>query len=175
MTSSQQLDQARHHTRPVISELATWVCVAKDSSRNEPPLQGVMTTELTDFDNHYKPPAGAMGKTKSGGAGKAAAKAAKKEKQAEKAAKKEQQALKASNKGKGKGAAADDDEEDLDAILERYKKEMEAVSLSSACAQLTCSSPPTRLRHWNHPRHPVLAPCSWRRPPLCRPRATTCT
>lgn len=69
-----------------------------------------------------------MGKAKSGGAGKAAAKAAKKEKQAEKAAKKEQQALKAATKGKGKGGAADDDEEDLDAILERYKKEMEAVS-----------------------------------------------
>ncbi|EJT46220.1 hypothetical protein A1Q1_05177 [Trichosporon asahii var. asahii CBS 2479] len=67
-----------------------------------------------------------MGKTKSGGAGKAAAKAAKKEKQAEKAAKKEQQALKAATKGKAKGAAADDDEEDLDAILERYKQEMEA-------------------------------------------------
>lgn len=64
---------------------------------------------------------------KSGGSGKAAAKAAKKEKQASKAAKKEAAAIKATTvKGKGKSKDADD-EEDLDAILERYKQEMEAV------------------------------------------------
>lgn len=65
-----------------------------------------------------------MGK-KTANAGKAAAKDKKKSKQADKAAKKEAAAIKAS-KGKVKGNDADD--EDLDAILERYKQEMEAVS-----------------------------------------------
>ena len=55
-------------------------------------------------------------------ASKAAAKAAKKSKQAEKAAKKEIQAIK--SKGKGK---LQDEEEDLEAILERYQQELQAV------------------------------------------------
>lgn len=117
-----------------------------------------------------------MGKTKSGGAGKAAAKAAKKEKQAEKAAKKEQQAVKAATKGKGKGAAAAaDDEEDLDAILERYKREMEAVSLKAGLTKLTCSLLPTPSRRWNRLLHRALAPCSWHPPPLYLRRVITCT
>ncbi len=69
-------------------------------------------------------------------AGKAAAKAAKKTKQADKAAKKEAQAIKTVIGGKGKGAkgkgkagdAAADEEDDLEAILERYQAEMQAVS-----------------------------------------------
>lgn len=63
-------------------------------------------------------------------AGKAAAKAAKKIKQADKAAKKESQAIKAASTAaaKGKGKKADnDEEEDLEAILERYQAEMQAV------------------------------------------------
>lgn len=68
-----------------------------------------------------------MGTKKGANTGKAAAKAAKKEKQVSKAAKKEAAAIKASSKGKGK-AAKEEDEDDLDAILDRYKAEMEAVS-----------------------------------------------
>jgi hypothetical protein len=71
-----------------------------------------------------------MGAKKGANTGKAAAKAAKKEKQASKAAKKEAAAIKASSKGKGK-AAKEEDEEDLDAILNRYKAEMEAVRMHS--------------------------------------------
>lgn len=70
---------------------------------------------------------------KGAASGKAAAKAAKKEKQAQKAAKKEAAAIKASTKGgkgKGKETSAADDDEDLDAILDRYKAEMEAVSFN---------------------------------------------
>ena len=63
-------------------------------------------------------------------AGKAAAKAAKKAKQADKAAKKEATAIKAASKSsKGKGKVLEDEDEDLDAILERYQAEMRAVSL----------------------------------------------
>lgn len=57
-------------------------------------------------------------------ASKAAAKAAKKSKQNEKAAKKEGQAIR--SKGKGK---LEDEEEDLEAILERYQQELQAVRL----------------------------------------------
>ena len=55
-------------------------------------------------------------------ASKAAAKADKKSKQNEKAAKKEGQAIR--SKGKGK---LEDEEEDLEAILERYQQELQAV------------------------------------------------
>ncbi|KAL1410610.1 Kelch repeat-containing protein 3 [Vanrija albida] len=73
-------------------------------------------------------------------AGKAAAKAAKKAKQADKAAKKEAQAIKATTKGKGKGKDVnDDDDEDLDAILARYKAEMEAQAANTV---VTLESPP---------------------------------
>lgn len=68
-----------------------------------------------------------MGPSKNAGGGKAAAKAAKKAKQADKAAKKEAQAIKAVTKSKGKSKALEDEEEDLDAILERYQAEMRAV------------------------------------------------
>ncbi|BEJ13263.1 hypothetical protein CspHIS471_0304370 [Cutaneotrichosporon sp. HIS471] len=70
--------------------------------------------------------------------GKAAAKAAKKEKQVSKAAKKEAAAIKASSKGKGK-AAKEEDEEDLDAILDRYKAEIEALTANTVT---TLETPP---------------------------------
>ena len=57
-------------------------------------------------------------------ASKTAAKAAKKSKQADKAAKKESLAIR--SKGKGK---VEDEEEDLEAILERYQQELQAVCL----------------------------------------------
>lgn len=66
---------------------------------------------------------------KTGAGGKAAAKAAKKEKQVTKAAKKETAAIKATAKGNGRGKDVNDDDEDLDAILAKYKEEMEAVSI----------------------------------------------
>jgi hypothetical protein len=69
-----------------------------------------------------------MAPHKGASAGKAAAKAAKKAKQADKTAKKEAQAIKASTgKAKGKGKVVD--EEDLEAILERYHAEMQAGSV----------------------------------------------
>jgi len=66
-----------------------------------------------------------MAPNKGVSASKGAAKAVKKSKQAEKAAKKELQAIK--SKGKGK---LEDEEEDLEAILERYQQESQAVSVS---------------------------------------------
>jgi hypothetical protein len=70
-----------------------------------------------------------MAPNKNAAGGKAAAKAAKKAKQADKAAKKEAQAIKAVTKSKGKSKSLEDEDEDLDAILERYQAEMRAVSL----------------------------------------------
>ena len=70
-----------------------------------------------------------MAPNKGANAGKTAAKAAKRAKQADKAARKEVQALKvSSNKAKGE-AKLEEDEDDLDAILERYQQEMQAVRL----------------------------------------------
>ena len=68
-----------------------------------------------------------MAPNKGSSTGKTAAKAAKKAKQADKAAKKEALVLR-SAAVKGKGKAVDDDE-DLEAILQRYQEEMQAVSL----------------------------------------------
>ncbi|KAK1926781.1 hypothetical protein DB88DRAFT_181067 [Papiliotrema laurentii] len=83
-----------------------------------------------------------MAPNKGASSGKAAAKAAKKAKQADKAAKKESQALKAISKSKGKGKMVEDEEEDLDAILERYQAEMRAVSALTVTTLE--SSPPPR-------------------------------
>ncbi|WVO12937.1 hypothetical protein L204_100546 [Cryptococcus depauperatus] len=75
-------------------------------------------------------------------ASKSASKAAKKSKQAEKAAKKEAQAIKAStSKGKTRGNA--DDEEDLDAILDRIQREQEAMTLTSVITLETFPLPRT--------------------------------
>ena len=63
-----------------------------------------------------------MAPNKGKSAAKNVAKAAKKTKQADKAAKKESLATR--SKGKGK---LEDEEEDLEAILERYQQELQAV------------------------------------------------
>lgn len=115
--------------------------------------------------------------------GKASAKAAKKEKQASKAAKKEAAAIKATTKGKGKGPKEADDEEDLDAILDRYKAQMEAVSISmhkvpkirTATYSFFFSLRPTLSRHWRAHRRLALALYSSHRRRRWRQKATTCT
>ncbi|EIW72802.1 hypothetical protein TREMEDRAFT_72882 [Tremella mesenterica DSM 1558] len=78
-----------------------------------------------------------MAPNKHASASKAASKAAKKVKQAEKAAKKEVQAFNAAGK-KGKGRLADE-EEDLEAILERYQREMAANTMTT---MTTLDGPP---------------------------------
>lgn len=83
--------------------------------------------------------------------GKDAAKYAKKEKQASKAAKKEAALIK-SKGGKSKGKDVNNDDEDLDAILDRYKAEMEAVSGPLRIALTTA-----RGKHGHHPREPPFA------------------
>ncbi len=69
---------------------------------------------------------------------KVASKAAKKSKQADKAAKKEALAIK--SKGKGK---LEDEEEDLEAILERYQQELQAV-----CTPFLRFSPSYHPEQW---------------------------